>query len=408
MSKKITKSELVSPAGDWPSLIAAVESGADSVYFGVKTLNMRNLATNFDLTELPKIMDFLHTNTKRGYLALNTIVMDKEIIKVKRILSAAKKAKIDAVILWDMAVFSIAHKLGLRIHLSTQASVSNKEAVLFFSKLGVKRIVLARECSIKDIKEITDYIAKNSLTCEIETFIHGAMCISISGRCFLSEYAFGKSANKGKCLQPCRREYHILDVDKEVSYCMGRDYILSPKDLCSIDFIEDLIVAGIRAFKIEGRIKSSEYVKVVTSVYRRAIDLALEGKLSIAIKKHLKKELKSVYNRGFSKGFSFGVPLREMSKGGEHTHEKIFIGKVTNFFKKISVARIKILTHSLQKGDTILFIGKNTPAKKALVTRMEHEYEPREKALKGEEIGIKLPFVVRLNDKVFIWQKKNL
>ena len=407
MKKNIIKPELVSPAGDWPSLVAAVESGADSVYFGVKILNMRNLAANFDITELPKIMRFLHDNNKKGYLALNVIVMDKELLKVERILRAAKKAGVDAIILWDMAVFSIAKRLGLKIHLSTQASVSNKEALLFFSKLGARRIVLARECSLEDIKAITGYIAKERLSCEIETFIHGAMCVSISGRCFLSEHSFGKSANKGQCLQPCRREYYISDVEGEISYRLGRDYVLSPKDICAIDFIDGLIAAGIHAFKIEGRMKSAEYVKVATSVYRKAIDLALKGSLSEKLKKDLKKELETVYNRGFSKGFLFGVPIGETSKGGEHTHEKVFIGKVTKFFKKISVARIKIFDRAFKVGDDIMFIGKNTPARRVSVGQIEHRHKPIRKALRGEEVGVKLPFSVRLNDKVFLWRKKS-
>lgn len=406
LSKKAIKPELVSPAGDWPSLIAAVENGADSVYFGLKILNMRNLATNFDVLELPKIMKYLHNSNKKGYLTLNVIVMDKELPKVEKILRTAKKAQVDAVILWDMAVFSIATKLGLRIHLSTQASVSNKEALLFYSKLGVKRIVLARECSLEDIKKITGYIIKKRLKCEIETFIHGAMCVSISGRCFLSELSFGKSANKGECFQPCRREYYISDVEEEVSYRLGKDYILSPKDLCTIEVIDKLIETGAHAFKIEGRMKSPEYVKVVTSVYRKAIDTALKNKLSTSLKKSLKEELKTVYNRGFSNGFLFGIPTNELSKGLEHTYEKVFVGEVTNFFKKISVARVKILDHPIKLGDTIMFIGKNTPARKTSVTQLQYKHKPRKRTARGEEVGVKLPFLVRLHDKVFLWQKK--
>ena len=407
MKRKIIKPELVSPAGDWSSLIAAVENGADSIYFGVKILNMRNLATNFDIMELPKIMRFLHDNNKKGYLALNVIVLDNELVKLEKILRAAKKAAIDAVILWDMAAFSIASRLSLRIHLSTQASVSNKEAVLFFSKLGAKRIVLARECSLEDIKTITDYIVKKRLSCDIETFIHGAMCVSISGRCFLSQYSFGKSANRGQCLQPCRREYYISDVEGEVSYRLGKDYVLSPKDICAIDFLDDLMQAGIGAFKIEGRMKSAEYVKVVTSVYRRAIDAAAEGGLSTTLKRGFKKELKTVYNRGFSQGFLFGVPSGKISSGSQHTHEKIFVGRVTKFFKKISVAQIKILDRPLKVGDTIMFIGKNTPARETKVTQIQHRHKPRKRTARGEEVGVKLPFLVRLNDKVFLWHKRS-
>ena len=296
---------------------------------------MRNLAPNFDMLELAKIINFLHANNKKGYLALNVIVMDSELKKVEKILHEAKKANVDAIILWDMAIFTLAKKLGLRIHLSTQASISNKEALLFFAQLGVKRIVLARECSLSDIRAITSFIEKRRIPCEIETFIHGAMCISVSGRCFLSEYSFGKSANKGQCLQPCRREYSIIDNENEASYRIGKDYLLSPKDICTIDFIDDLVAAGIHAFKIEGRMKSAEYVQVTASAYRRAIDAACEDTLTSSLKGKLKKELKTVYTRGFSQGFFFGVPFGKISRKLEHTHEKVFIGIVTKFFKKI-------------------------------------------------------------------------
>ena len=406
MTKKILKPELVSPVGDWSCLVAAIEGGADSVYFGIKSLNMRNLAVNFDILELPKIMKFLHDNKRKGYLTLNTIVMDKELENLKKILRLATKACVDAIILWDTAVLSYAKKLGLRIHLSTQASVSNKEAVLFFSKLGVKRIVLARECSLEDIRNITGYIRSKRIPCEIETFIHGAMCVSVSGRCFLSEHSFGKSANRGECLQPCRREYEISDVEKETSYLLGQDYVLSARDLCSIDFLDDLISARLHAFKIEGRMKSAEYVRVVTSVYRRGIDAALKGRLSPKLKKDLKSELRSVYTRGFSQGFFFGEPIGEISRGLEHTHEKIFIGAVTKFFKKISVAQIKIMDHNFKVGDTIMFIGKNTPARETKVIRIERRHKPRARTIRGQEVGVKLPFQVKLNDKVFLWQEK--
>ena len=224
---------------------------------------------------------------------------------------------------------------------------------------------------------------------------------------FSSEYSFGKSANMGECLQPCRREYYISDVEGEVSYRLGKDYILSPKDLCVIDFLDDLMASGIHAFKIEGRMKSAEYVKVVTSVYRRAIDIAFKGKLSASLKNNFKKELKTVFNRGFSEGFLFGAPQGEMSKGGEHTYEKIFVGEVTKFFRKISVAQIKIFDHPLKIGDTIMFIGKTTPALEVLVKEIQLQHKPKKRALKGEQVGVKTPFTVRLNDKVFLWRKKN-
>ena len=404
--KKKVKPELVSPAGDWSSLKTAVENGADSVYFGIKGLNMRNQATNFDILELKKVMSFLHKHKKKGYLALNVIVMNNELDKIKKILRAAKSAKVNAIITWDMAVLSLAKKLNLRIHLSTQASVSNVEALKFFVKSGARRIVLARECTLQDIKQIINHIKKKKIRCEIETFIHGAMCISISGRCFLSLYSFGKSANKGECLQPCRREFLIKDSDAESEYILGRDYVLSPKDLCTIDFIDELIKSGVHAFKIEGRMRSPEYIKVVTAAYREAIDSFYKGKLSEALKKRLKKKLKTVYTRGFSNGLYFGNDKKSTSRKLEHLYEKVFLAKVLKFYKKISVAEILIQNESLNKGERLLFMGKNTPAQFAVADQLQRDHVFVDEVKKGQRAGIKLPFTVKPKDKVFLWRKK--
>ncbi len=401
------KPELVCPAGDWPSLVTAVANGADSVYFGIKGINMRDGAVNFDILEIKKIMDFLHKHRKKGYLALNTLIRSQELNKVRRILKEAKSAKVDAVILWDMAVFSLAKKLGLSIHLSTQASVANIKALAFYARLGIKRIVLARECTLKSIREMAQYIKKEKIRCKIETFIHGAMCISISGRCFLSYYSSGNSANRGQCRQYCRREFSIKDTDGEADYVLGNDYILSAKDLCAIEFIEQLIEAPIDAFKIEGRMRSAEYLKVVTSVYRRAIDSFFEGKLTDSLKSSLGKELQAVFNRGFSSGFYFGKPRDALSSGLEHMYEKVFLGQVTKFYKKISVAEVLLQSGSLNRGKELLFIGKNTPACFARAVQLQQQHVFVEKAGKGELVGVKLPFIVKPKDKVFLWQKKS-
>lgn len=407
VNAKFQTPELVCPAGDWPSLVAAVDADADSVYFGVKGMNMRAKADNFDILEIKKVIKFLHDRNTKGYLALNTVIQNEEIKKVRKILSEAKKARVDAVILWDMAVLGLAKKKGLRIHLSTQASVSNIEAVRFYTKLGVKRIVLARECTLLDIKKITAQIKKEKIKCEIEAFIHGAMCVSISGRCFLSEYTFDKSANRGDCLQPCRREFHIKDVDSESEYILGTDYVLSPKDLCAIDFIDDLIKAGIHGFKIEGRMRSPEYVRTATACYRKAIDAFKEGKLTAKMKAVLKKELQTVYNRGFSSGFYFGVPgKKDMSQGLEHTHEKIYLGEVKKFYPRLSVADIRIRSGILKQGDELLFIGQTTPALKVSITQMQSDHVFVTQAKKGTAVGVKLPFIVKAKDKVFLWKEK--
>ena len=371
----LKKPELVAPAGDWAGLVTAVDSGADSVYFGVKGLNMRNLAGNFDALELKKVMGFLSARKKKGYLALNVIVLEHELKKAEEILLKAKQAKVDGVIMWDMAVMSAAKKLKLPVHLSTQASVSNSAALEKFSRLGVRRAVLARECTLEDIKKIVAKKREQNIKCRIEAFIHGAMCISISGRCFLSSYSSGKSANRGECLQYCRREFTIKDAEEESEYILGRDYALSAKDLCTIDFIDKLIEAGIDAFKIEGRRRAPEYVKVVTSVYRQAIDAYFQGDLTVSLKEQLKVRLASVFNRGFSDGFYFKAPQSALSDKLENTYEKVFLGEVVKFFKNINVAEIRVQNKTLYKGQELLFIGKSTPASFAVADELQQRHE---------------------------------
>jgi len=404
--KKIKKPELIAPAGDWAALVTAVENGADSVYFGVKGLNMRNLAGNFDSLELKKIMAFLKDHKKKGYLALNVIIMESELSKAERIITRAKQAKVDGVILWDMAVLNIAKKHKIPVHISTQASISNSSAFEAFAKMGAKTIVLARECTLVDINNIVKQKIAKKIKCKVEAFIHGAMCISISGRCFLSSYTASKSANRGECLQYCRREFQIRDVENESEYILGTDYVLSAKDLCSIDFIDQLIESGIDSFKIEGRRRAPEYVKVVTSVYRTAIDAYFAGELTVALKKKLKEQLSRVFNRGFSKGFYFGQPKKAFSSGLDNTYEKVFLGEVVKFFKKISVAEIRLQNRPLSKGEELLFIGKSTPASFAIASELQQNHEFVNTVQKGELLGLKLPFVVKPKDKVFLWRKK--
>lgn len=402
----IKKPELVAPAGDWAGLVTAVEHGADSVYFGVKGLNMRNLAGNFDCLELKKVMSFLAKHKKKGYLALNVIIMESELTKVETILTQAKQAGVDGVILWDLAVLNIAKKLKIPIHISTQASISNSSAFETFAKMGAKTIVLARECTLTDIKNIISEKQNKNIKCKVEAFIHGAMCISISGRCFLSSYTAAKSANRGECFQYCRREFQIKDIENESEYILGKDYVLSAKDLCSIDFIDQLIEAGIDCFKIEGRRRAPEYVKVVTSVYRAAIDAYFAGELTVGLKKQFKAELSRVFNRGFSKGFYFGKPRKAFSSGLDNTYEKEFLGEVVKFFKKISVAEIRLQNKALDKGQELLFIGKNTPACFTIVQELQQKHVFVDSVNKGELVGIKLPFIVKPKDKVFLWSKK--
>ncbi len=395
--------ELLAPAGDHASLKTAAENGADAVYFGTKFMNMRDTAGNFELSELKNVVDFLHTRQMKGYLTLNTIVYNSELPKVRQVLETAKSAGIDAVICWDTAVISMAKELGIPIHLSTQASVSNIEALKFYANIGVSRVVLARECSLTDIREIHDAAIAEGINCEIEVFVHGAMCVSESGRCFMSTSAFKKSANRGRCIQPCRRLYKITDVeDSENSYILGEDYLLSPKDLCMIDHLWELRDAGVSAFKIEGRSRSADYVKATVSCYRKAIDAYANGTLTPDMLSNFKAELSDTYNRGFSEGFYFGLKDDWISPGPQSRLKKVFCGEVVNYYNKIGVAEFLIRAGTLKLGDRILVYGKNTPAGYSDVGEIQVEHEPVESVSRGERCGIKLPFTVRPKDKLFI------
>ncbi|MFC1800981.1 peptidase U32 family protein [Nanoarchaeota archaeon] len=391
--------ELLAPVGNWIMLEAAIKAGADSVYLGVQGLNMRAAARNFSLEELEKVVKRAHKDKVRVYLTVNTIVYDDEIEKIKKVLKGAKKAKVDAIICWDLAVISEAKKLNLEIHLSTQASVSNFESLKLFYKLGVRRFVLAREISLDQIKEIKKKIKKEKLKVEIEVFIHGAMCVSVSGRCFMSQFSFGKSANRGGCWQPCRREYLVKDIEGGVEFKLGNNFVMSPKDLCTIEFIDKLVEAGIDVFKIEGRNRSPEYVKTVVSAYRKVIDNPKDKKI---IKQQLKK-LKTVYNKGFSSGFFLGKPINEWSgvEGSKATEKKVYVGKVLNYYSKVKVAEIILEASDLKIGDRIMFQGNKTGVVEEKVKSLEVDKKKVKKISKGKSVGIKIKGKVRENDQVY-------
>lgn len=397
-----SKPELIAPAGDWSSLSSAVASGADAVYFGVKGLNMRHSARNFDILEMKKIMDLLHSKKRKGYLALNVMVRDSEMPKVRRVLEEAASSGVDAVILWDMAVLSLVTEHGLAAHLSTQASVSNFEALRKYAELGIKRAVLARECSLDEIRSIISSSRDSGIDCAVETFIHGAMCVSVSGRCFLSHETFSRSANRGDCLQPCRREYSIKDTDGECEYILGKDYVLSAKDLCTVMFIDELIRTGINAFKIEGRMRSPEYSGTVTAVYREAIDAFSENRLSPALKEDLLKRLKGTFNRGFTPGFFRGRPDDTGASPGK-SYEKTYLGEVKKYYKKIGVAEVNVTARGINRGDCLLVSGAMTPAMFFTADGMQVDHEPVDKVSCGAAVGIKTPLPVRPADKVFYW-----
>lgn len=395
----IKKPELLAPAGNWTMLNAAIEAGADAVYFGVKTLNMRAAANNFDLLDLPKIVEHCKEHNVQTHLTLNTIVFEEELIELDNIVRAAKDSGIDMIICWDMSVIQKCIEYEMPFCISTQASVSNSATVRFYERLGAKRIVLARECTLDKIKEI-----KSKSNIEIETFVHGAMCIAVSGRCFMSHEVFGKSANRGECLQPCRREYQITDSDEKFELQLGEDYVLSPKDLCCIEFLDKLIESGIDAFKIEGRKRSPEYIAIVVSTYSQAIDLYYENKLTPDVKQELVDRLKKVYNRGFSSGFYFGEPGSESyakTYGSIATTRKVYIGKVLNYYKKSEVAFIRLEADELKAGDSIYIIGSTTGVVELKIEKMMRDEKVLTDVSKGNDITILCQERVRQYDKVY-------
>ena len=397
------KPELMAPAGDWTMLRAAVKSGADAVYFGVDKLNMRAKAKNFSVSELSEISKFCRSKKVKTYLTLNTIVFEDELAEAEQIIVAAKRAKIDRIICWDLAVAELCHKHKFPFCISTQGSVSNSLAASVYKKLGAVRIVLARECSLEEIKKI-----RANTDLEIEAFIHGAMCIAVSGRCFMSHHLFGQSANRGDCIQSCRREYEVYDAAAKKSLLIGDDYVLSPKDLCTIEFIDQLMEAGIDSFKIEGRKRAPEYVAKTVSVYRKAIDLHFQKKLTKEKKKEFLKELESVYNRGFSTGFYFGIPSSEDYagvEGSKATKRKEYIGKVLNYYKKSGIALLLLESGRISVDDELIITGETTGVVEIKLNSFYKNDEESFTAEKGDEITFGCNSVVRSRDKVYSVKK---
>jgi len=388
---KKNKYELLAPAGDFSMLSAAINAGADAVYFGLKEFSMRQNAGNFTIKDLDEIEKICKAKKIKRYLTLNTIIYNNELKKIGEIIKKVKN-KVDAIICWDMAVIELCRKYKIPFFISTQASIANVEAAKFYKKLGAKRIILARELNLKQIKEISKII-------DVECFIHGAMCVAISGRCFTSQFLFNKSANRGECLHPCRRSYVVRD-DEGNELKLDNSCIMSAKDLCTLPFIEKMKKAGIKAFKIEGRNRDARYVDVVVKVYRKALDKKLTKE---EIQEGI-KQLEKVYNKGFSSGFYLKMPTADDFAKIEHSasqEKKHFIGKVTHYFDKAKVAAVK-LVDELKLGDEIVIIGKNTGIINTKIDSMQINKKPIEKAKRNQEIGIKVPQLVRKNDEVYV------
>ncbi len=395
MVKKSTI-ELLAPAGNLPTLITALDAGADAVYFGLQDFNMRARAKNFTIKDLPKIKKLCNEKKAKKYLTLNTIIYDQELSKLEKLIKKVKPY-VDAIICSDLAVMLLCKKHKIEFHISTQCSVSNIASAKFYKKLGAKRIVLARELDLKQITKIAKVV-------DVEVFVHGAMCISVSGRCLMSQFAFGESANRGRCIQPCRRDYTSVKDSQGKSLRIENNFILSPKDICTLPLIEQLKKSGIKSIKIEGRNKEPEYVDTVVKVYRKALDEKTTHKEIIQGMEQLKK----VYNKGFSSGFYLGQPGKDSFSKVEHssaTQSKKFIGKIQHYYPKVGVALLKLNNGPLKINDDLLIISKTSGLTKAKIHSMEINNVPVKKVEKGESVGIQLP-KCKKNDEVYKIIKK--
>jgi U32 family peptidase len=391
------KYELLAPAGNFAMFSSAVEAGADAIYFGLEEFSMRAAAKNFKISDLKKLKEICNSSPRKPkmYLTLNTIIYDSEIKNLEKIFKKIKN-KIDAIICWDFSVISLCKKYKIPFFISTQASVSNTKSAEFYKKIGAKRIVLARELNLQQIKKISKLI-------EIEAFVHGAMCVSISGRCFTSQFLFCKSANRGKCLHPCRRSYIVKDKQEGYELEIENDKIFSAKDLCMLPYIQEMKKAGITCFKIEGRNRDPRYVNTVVKVYRKALDKKLTKK---EIKTSM-EELEKVYNKKFSTGFYLGKPTPKDFSDIEHNaskEKKHFIGKIIHYFDKLEVITIKLVSR-VKIGEKIIVIGKNTGVKEFYLNSMQFKGKNVKSGKKGDEIGIKTPFKLKKNDEVYIIKK---
>ncbi len=389
MEKK--KLEIMAPAGNFECLAAAIQGGADSVYFGVEKLNMRShSANNFKMSDLKEIVRICSEAGVKTYLTLNIVLYGDDLEDMRKTLDAAKEAGITAVIASDMAAIAYARQIGLEVHISTQLSISNAEALRFYAQFA-DVIVLARELNLGQVKEIKSVIDRDNICgpsgrpVEIEMFAHGALCMAISGKCYLSLHEYGASANRGSCYQICRRGYEVKDAETGNTLLVDNKYIMSPKDLCTIEFMDKIIDAGVTVFKIEGRARSAEYVKRVASCYRRAADAVCDGRYTPELAAGLKTELAEVFNRGFWDGYYQGARLGEWSEvyGSKATRKKTYCGKVTNWFGKLGVAEILVESASLKVGDTILIIGPTSGVVEYTVPEIRVDLKPVQEASKG-------------------------
>jgi putative protease len=401
--------EIMAPVGSYESLMAAIQAGADSVYFGIGQLNMRSKSTNnFTADDLASISTICQENKVKTYLTVNTVVYDKDIEEMQLVIDAAKKNNITAIIASDMAAINYAKQIGIEIHISTQVNISNYEAVKYYSQFA-DVMVMARELNLDQVSYIVKKIEENQLKgpsgklIKVEMFVHGALCMAISGKCYLSLHEQNYSANRGTCLQTCRKAYTVTEKESGNQLEIDNEYIMSPKDLKTIHFINKILDAGVSVLKIEGRARSPEYVKTVISCYREAIDFYFDGTFSdekIAI---WDKQLKTVFNREFWDGYYLGQKLGEWSSkyGSTATKRKIYIGKVTNYFSKMGVAEILIEAGVLKLNDKVLIIGSTTGVEDLIVKELRVDLISVERAIQGEVCSIPINCLVRRSDKLY-------
>ncbi|HOR40372.1 MAG: U32 family peptidase [Paludibacteraceae bacterium] len=401
--------EIMAPAGSWESLYAALHAGADSVYFGIENLNMRSHSSNnFTINDLREIVRLCHEHKVKSYLTINTILYDEDIELMHQIVDTAQEEGISAIIAADVAVLTYARSKGVEVHLSTQLNISNVDALIFYAQFA-DVVVLARELTMNQVAHIFKTINDRNICgpsgnrIRIEMFCHGALCMAVSGKCYLSLHEMNKSANRGSCMQICRRSYEVKDKELGIELEVDNEYIMSPKDLKTIHFVNKMIDAGVRVFKIEGRARSAEYVKATVSSYKEAIRAYIDNTFTDDKIADWDKRLSKVFNRGFWDGYYLGQRLGEWSAnyGSQATHRKVYIGKVTNYFKNIGVAEILVETQSIETGNEILITGETTGAYESIADDIRVNLISVNQAKKGDLFSIKTTDIVRRNDKVF-------
>lgn len=404
--------EIMAPVGSYESLSAAIQAGADAVYFGVGNLNMRSRsAANFTVEDLERIVQTARQHGVRTYLTVNTIIYNHEIEEMHQLVQAAQAAGITAIIASDMAVITYAHSIGVEVHISTQCNISNVEAVRFFAQWA-DVVVTARELPLRQVAEITQYILDNDIRgpkgelVQVEVFAHGALCMSVSGKCYLSLDEYNYSANRGACLQLCRREYLVKDLESDTELVVSGKYIMSPKDLCTIGFIDKILHAGVRVLKIEGRGRSADYVKTVVECYKEAVQAVADGTYTQERIAAWTERLRTVFNRGFWDGYYLGRKMGEWSEryGSQATENKVYLGKVTNYYNRPQVAEMKIETaEHLRVGEDLMVMGQTTGVYRATVEelRLGDTAQPVPEVGQGDVFSVKTSEPLHRGDKLY-------